>query len=235
MTEQEWNNAQNPQQLAHHITCNNNGTHRATRLISNRRETLICTALIRQHTQDHNHTLQQIEHNTDHNQPHPKTLLTITNQGTQTTINTTTRLFKITPILRALNNPENHPHQITIIHDIAGTPHNPTRITTITKCTTCHGKGKRRTRKQRTINCYNCQGTGQQEQQPTWLQTIQPYTNIAYNEQQPNGTLNNTTLKILADIAEENGCTNQKLLNHLRNNQPHYKGCHAIDLLKTKP
>jgi hypothetical protein len=47
----------------------------------------------------------------------------------------------------------------------------------------------------------------------------------------PIGTLDGTRLAVLADAAEEAGCTRTELLEHLRGPGPHIRGCWAVDLL----
>jgi hypothetical protein len=41
-------------------------------------------------------------------------------------------------------------------------------------------------------------------------------------------------LPVLADALEENGCTSQGLLDHLRGPGPHVLGCWPLDLLLAK-
>jgi hypothetical protein len=38
-------------------------------------------------------------------------------------------------------------------------------------------------------------------------------------------------LPILADALEENGCTQEEVLNHLRGGGEHVRGCWALDLV----
>ena len=47
-------------------------------------------------------------------------------------------------------------------------------------------------------------------------------------------TVDPTTMKILADNIEEHGCDNEELLEHLRSDGLHMKGCWAIDTLLSK-
>jgi hypothetical protein len=50
----------------------------------------------------------------------------------------------------------------------------------------------------------------------------------------PAGTLDRTRLAVLADAADEVGCTRAELLDHLRGPGPHVLGCWAVDLLAGK-
>jgi hypothetical protein len=53
----------------------------------------------------------------------------------------------------------------------------------------------------------------------------------AYEERHlPEGTLDNTRLRILADALEEAGCTDADILGHLRGPGPHVRGCWPVDL-----
>lgn len=47
----------------------------------------------------------------------------------------------------------------------------------------------------------------------------------------PEGTLERTTLAVLADALEEAGCAGPEILSHLREPGPHVRGCFALDLL----
>jgi inactivated superfamily I helicase len=47
----------------------------------------------------------------------------------------------------------------------------------------------------------------------------------------PAGTLEPERLAVLADALEEAGCTNSELLDHLRSNGTHVRGCWAVDLV----
>lgn len=89
----------------------------------------------------------------------------------------------------------------------------------------------------------------------SWLTpTVLSLAQAAYEESQPNGTLNPDRLAILADALEEAGCTNEVLLQHLRGWEwsppedhmgrdkgvwirlrgPHVRGCWALDLILGK-
>jgi hypothetical protein len=57
----------------------------------------------------------------------------------------------------------------------------------------------------------------------------------AYEERDlPSGHLDHARLAILADALEEAGCTDGKLLGHLRGPGPHARGCFALDLVLRK-
>jgi hypothetical protein len=54
----------------------------------------------------------------------------------------------------------------------------------------------------------------------------------AYNERLlPSGELDLQRLAVLADAFEEAGCTDPRLLDHLRGPGPHVRGCHVVDAL----
>jgi hypothetical protein len=50
----------------------------------------------------------------------------------------------------------------------------------------------------------------------------------------PEGTLDPTSLAVLADALEEAGCDQADLLGHLRGPGPHVRGCWAVDLVLGK-
>src|SRR5262249_46006194 len=57
----------------------------------------------------------------------------------------------------------------------------------------------------------------------------------AYEERGlPEGHLDATRLAVLADAAEEAGCTDGEFLAHLRGPGPHARGCWPVDLLLGK-
>jgi hypothetical protein len=57
----------------------------------------------------------------------------------------------------------------------------------------------------------------------------------AYDERLlPSGHLDGSRLAVLADAVEESGCENDDLLQHLRNDGSHVRGCWAVDLLLVK-
>lgn len=51
----------------------------------------------------------------------------------------------------------------------------------------------------------------------------------AYDNCNSKFELENDRLQVISDALEEAGCTSKRLLAHLRNNEVHYKGCHALD------
>jgi hypothetical protein len=62
--------------------------------------------------------------------------------------------------------------------------------------------------------------------------TVVALAQAAYEERRlPGGHLDATRLAILADAAEEAGCTDGDLLAHLRGPGPHVRGCWPVDLL----
>jgi hypothetical protein len=74
---------------------------------------------------------------------------------------------------------------------------------------------------------------------PTWLSwndgTVAKLAQAAYDERLlPSGQLDSARLAVLADAAEEAGCTDADLLGHLRGPAPHVRGCFAVDLLLGK-
>jgi hypothetical protein len=53
-----------------------------------------------------------------------------------------------------------------------------------------------------------------------------------YEERElPSGHLDAARLAVLADMLEEAGCANPRLLGHLRGPGPHVRGCWAVDLV----
>jgi hypothetical protein len=74
---------------------------------------------------------------------------------------------------------------------------------------------------------------------PAWLAwsggLVRRLAEAAYDERElPAGTLDGARLAVLADAAEEAGCTDTALLGHLRDPGPHVRGCWALDLLLDK-
>jgi hypothetical protein len=56
-----------------------------------------------------------------------------------------------------------------------------------------------------------------------------------YEERElPSGHLAATRLAVLADMLEESGCCDARLLGHLRGPEPHVRGCFAVDALLGK-
>ena len=57
----------------------------------------------------------------------------------------------------------------------------------------------------------------------------------AYQERPlPSGELDPVRLAVLADALEDDGCTDEAVLAHLRGSGPHVKGCWALDLVLAK-
>jgi hypothetical protein len=54
------------------------------------------------------------------------------------------------------------------------------------------------------------------------------------NRVSPAGTLDPDRLAVLADALEEAGCTDTRILGHLRGPGPHVRGCFALDLILDK-
>jgi hypothetical protein len=74
---------------------------------------------------------------------------------------------------------------------------------------------------------------------PAWLTwnggTVPRLAAVAYEGRQlPSGHLDPARLAVLADALEEAGCTDPHLLDHLRGPGPHYRGCWPLDLLLGK-
>ena len=69
-----------------------------------------------------------------------------------------------------------------------------------------------------------------------WLTTsVLALAQTAYEERQlPAGTLDPTSLAILADALQEAGCDHQHILTHCRQPTPHVRGCWMLDLLLGK-
>ncbi len=59
-------------------------------------------------------------------------------------------------------------------------------------------------------------------------------TAVSDNRILPAGTLEPARLAVLADALEEADCTNDAILNHLREPRGHVRGCWAVDLLLGK-
>ena len=70
----------------------------------------------------------------------------------------------------------------------------------------------------------------------TWLTpSVTSLAAAAYEERSlPSGELNPARLGILADALEEAGCTDMRILDHLRSVRGHVRGCWAVDLLLGK-
>jgi hypothetical protein len=64
---------------------------------------------------------------------------------------------------------------------------------------------------------------------------VQTLAQAAYDERAlPEGILDPARLAVLADALEEAGCTEERLLDHLRGLGLHVRGCWAVDLLVGK-
>jgi hypothetical protein len=68
---------------------------------------------------------------------------------------------------------------------------------------------------------------------PAWrTQPVVGLAQAAYEEQHlTDGLLDSTRLAVLADALEESGCTNPVMLEHLRDGDPHFRGCWVVELL----
>lgn len=68
---------------------------------------------------------------------------------------------------------------------------------------------------------------------PAWLTpTVTNLATVAYQERAlPSGELDPDCLAVLSDALEDAGCTNADILNHLRQQGPHVRGCWPVDLL----
>jgi hypothetical protein len=72
---------------------------------------------------------------------------------------------------------------------------------------------------------------------PAWLAwnsgTIPRLARAAYEERDlPSGHLDRTRLAILADALEESGCSDPRILEHLRGSGPCVRGCAVVDALR---
>jgi hypothetical protein len=55
-----------------------------------------------------------------------------------------------------------------------------------------------------------------------------------YDDRQlPSGLFDNQRMAVLADVLEESGCDNQDVLDHLRHEEKHVRGCWVIDLVRS--
>ena len=65
--------------------------------------------------------------------------------------------------------------------------------------------------------------------------TIRRLAETLYQERSlPDGHLDSQRLAVLADALEDAGCMDPDILNHLRGNGVHVRGCFVIDLLTGK-
>jgi hypothetical protein len=66
--------------------------------------------------------------------------------------------------------------------------------------------------------------------------SVQALAESAYTERHlPDGTLDNQNLLVLADALEESGCRDAEILAHCRSARPHVRGCWVIDCLLARP
>ena len=74
---------------------------------------------------------------------------------------------------------------------------------------------------------------------PAWLAwhggAVKSLAEAVYEERElPSGHLDAARLAVLADMLEEAGCNDARLLGHLRGPGPHVRGCWVVDLLLGK-
>jgi hypothetical protein len=71
---------------------------------------------------------------------------------------------------------------------------------------------------------------------PSWLTpTVASLADAAYEHRlMPSGHLDHTRLLVLADALLDAGCGDVQLLEHLRGDKPHWRGCWALDLVLAK-
>ncbi len=71
---------------------------------------------------------------------------------------------------------------------------------------------------------------------PSWrTPAVVALAQAAYDERQlPSGYLDRARLLVLADALEEAGCDDAGLLQHLRGEGPHVRGCFAVDVVLGK-
>ena len=68
-----------------------------------------------------------------------------------------------------------------------------------------------------------------------WSSTVTALAQAAYdNRTLPSGELNRDRLAVLADALEDAGCTEAAILDHLRGQGPHVRGCIVVDWLLGK-
>lgn len=72
--------------------------------------------------------------------------------------------------------------------------------------------------------------------EPAWLTAnVLAIAQAAYEERQlPSGTLDSTSLAVLADALEEAGCDNADVLAHCRQPGTHVRGCWVVDLVSAR-
>ena len=70
---------------------------------------------------------------------------------------------------------------------------------------------------------------------PSWdAEAVWATAHAAYDERRDDGTLDPVRLAVLADALEEASCNNREILDHLRNNAVHVRGCWVLDLVLGK-
>lgn len=142
------------------------------------------------------------------------------------------------------------PAKANILRDIIGNPWHPVKLPD-KKCWDCQGYGCHLGSGPDRGNpkCSTCKGTGRLVA-CTWItSTVRNLAEVAYQERAENGSLESDQLMILADALEEGGCTDERILWHLRGQEeristvqpgetywipkrgPCVRGCHIIDLL----
>jgi hypothetical protein len=129
---------------------------------------------------------------------------------------------------------ESGPRVAHAILDVVGNPWRPPAFKQRVECRGCRGTGDETSDGQGT--CGDCKGKGYHEHLPPWWSAeALGLALAAYAERRADGTLDPVRLSILADCLEEGGCAEAPLLSHLRSAGPHYRGCHALDLVLNKP
>lgn len=111
-------------------------------------------------------------------------------------------------------------------------------------CPTCKGRGGEWARGGgvmtygQWLECRGCDGYGTT---PPWrfftkasYELTLSLAQAAYEERNPDGTLETDRLLVLSDVLEEAGCDSDDLLMHLRSPGPHVRGCWAVDLILGK-
>jgi hypothetical protein len=71
---------------------------------------------------------------------------------------------------------------------------------------------------------------------PIWrTPPVGPLAETAYEERRlPSGELDPARLTVLSDALEDAGCTDHRILEHLRSPGPHVRGCWPVDLILEK-
>lgn len=122
-----------------------------------------------------------------------------------------------------------------LLRGIVGNPWRPVQLPR-PLCERCNGRGK-------VMGCKAPEGLGPKrcpkckgEPLPCpWLTPqVLSLARIAHDDRRDDRTLDPLTLMALADALEEASCTDQSLLDHLRDRTPHVRGCWVLDLLLGK-